>query len=188
MTTNGVLVLAGPPCAGKSSVGHVLAREPSLVRLLLIEVDSLFSLLLPGSDRNRDDRLLAYDAAHALARLVFDRGHIPVLECTYSRSPQRASLLAAMADRPSAPLWVVEFVVSPDGAVARFRRRHQATDLDEGLVRERVGTFPYSDQALRLDSSAAAPAELARRITAWLRDEPRSAHRELWAAEGRGWE
>ncbi len=188
MTNNGVLVLAGPPCAGKSSVGKVLATDSSRSRRIYIEVDSLFSLLLPESDRNRNDRMLAYDAAHVLARMLFERGQTPVLECTYSRLQQRASLLKAIAEIPAAPLWVVEFFVSPDDAVQRFRRRHQATDLNEQLVRERAETFPYSDQALRLVSSAAAPDDLAHQITTWLGHQPGSTQRDLWAEAGKGWD
>lgn len=188
MTTNGVLVLTGPPCAGKSSVGKVLATGSSRSGRHLIEVDSVFSLLLPESDRNRDDRMLGYDAAHVLARLLLERGQTPMLECTYSRLQQRASLLTAMADIPAAPLRVVEFFVSPDDAVQRFRRRHQATDLNEQLVRERAETFPYCDQALRLMSSAAAPDELADQITTWLRDQPGSIQRDQWAEAGKAWD
>lgn len=187
MTQGGVLVLAGPPCAGKSSVGRVLAADSSCRHATYIEVDSVFSLLLPGSDRNRADRMLAYDAAHVLARMLVVRGQLAILECTYARLEQRASLLKAMADTPTAPLWVVEFFVSPDDAVERFRRRKQATDLDEELVRERVETFPYSDQALRLVSSAAAPDHLAHHITTWLRHQPESVERDLWVKAGRGW-
>ena len=61
----------------------------------------------------------------------------------------------------AAPLWVVELFVSPDVAVQRFLARQQATDLDDRLVRERAEAFPYSDDALRLTSSAAAPGDLA---------------------------
>lgn len=188
MTDNGVLVLTGPPCSGKSSVGKVLAADSARRRGIYIEVDSLFSLLLPGSDRNRDDRMLAYDAAHVLARMLVERGQTPILECTYARRQQRASLATAMADIPAAPLWVVEFFVSPDDAVQRFRRRLQATDLDEQLVREHAETFPYSDQALRLASSAAAPDELADQITTWLRQQPEPIQRDGWAQAGKGWD
>jgi predicted kinase len=188
VTDNGVLVLAGPPCAGKSSVGRLLASDASRSQGIYIEVDSLFSLLLPGSDRNRNDRMLAYDAAHVLARMLFERGMTPILECTYARYEQRASLVKAMADIPAAPLWVVEFYVSPDDAVQRFRRRHQATDLDDQLVRERAETFPYSDQALQLVSSAAAPEDLAEQVTTWMRQPPGSIHRDLWAEAGKGWD
>lgn len=188
MTGNGVLVLAGPPCAGKSSVGKVLAADLSRSRSVYIEVDSLFSLLLPESNRSRNDRMLGYDAAHVLARMLFERGLTPVLECTYSRLQQRASLVTAMADIPEAPLWVAEFHVCPDEAVQRFRRRRQATDLDEHLVRERAETFPYSDQALPVVSSTATPDELARQITAWLRNQPGSIELDLWAQAGKGWD
>jgi predicted kinase len=185
---NGVLVLTGPPCAGKSSVGPVLAAAPRDNRRIYLEVDSLFSLLLPESDRNRTDRMLAYDATHALALLLLERGHTPVLECTYARREQRASLVKAMADTSAAPLWVVEFFLSPDDAVQRFRRRDQATDLDEELVRERAEAFPYSGQALRIESSAAAPEEQAHQIATWLERQPASVERDRWVEAGRGWD
>ncbi len=191
MSDNGVLVLTGPPCAGKSAIGRTLASSPPSGtdrRSIYLEVDSLFSLLLPGSDRNRDDRMLGYDAAHLLARMLLDRGQTPVLECTYSRRQQRASLLQAFADTPDTPLWVVEVAVSPDEAVLRFQRRPQATDLHERLVHERARTFPYSDQALRLASATAAPDNLAQQITAWLRLQPEPIDRARWAEVGKAWD
>lgn len=153
-----------------------------------MEIDSLFSLLLPGSDRNRDDRMLGYDAAHLLARMLLNRGQTPVLECTYSRRQQRASLLQVIADTPDTPLWVVEVAVPPDDAVLRFQRRHQASDLHEQLVHDRARTFPYSDQALRLASETAAPDNLAQQITAWLRQQPEPIDRARWAESGKAWD
>ena len=191
MSDNGVLVLTGPPCAGKSAIGRTLASSPPSGtdrRSISLEVDSLFSLLLPGSDRNRDDRMLGYDAAHLLARMLLDRGQTPVLECTYSRRQQRASLLQAFADTPETPLWVVEVAVSPDDAVLRFQRRPQATDLHERLVHERARTFPYSDQALRLTSATAAPGNLAQQITAWLPLQPEPVDLARWAEAGKAWD
>jgi predicted kinase len=132
--------------------------------------------------------MLAYDAAHAVARVVVGRGHTVVLECTYARTEQRASLLEALADTPETPLWAVELFVSPDEAVQRFRQRHDATDLDERLVRDRAARFPYSDQPLRLPSSAAGPDELARQVSEWWRRRPAGLRREDWAASGRGWD
>lgn len=89
---NGVLVLTGPPCSGKSSVGRLLSADRSQRRRTYIEIDSLSWLLVRDSDRNRRDRMLAYDAAHAVARVLLERGQTVVLECTYSRLEQRLSL------------------------------------------------------------------------------------------------
>jgi predicted kinase len=190
VTDAGVLVLSGPPCSGKSSVGRLLASDSSASRerRAHIEVDTLFSFLFPESDRNRDDRMLAYDAAHFLARMFLERGRTVVLECTYARLQQRVSLVEALSDVPEAPLWVVEFFISPDDAVSRFRQRDEATDLDERLVRERAEAFPYSNQALSLTSSASAPLDLAREVTAWLQHQPQPVQRDVWAEAGRGWD
>lgn len=132
--------------------------------------------------------MLAYDAAHVLTRMLVERGQTAILECTYARLEQRVSLLKAMADLPAAPKWVVELFVTPDDAVERFRQRHQATDLDEELVRERAATFPYSDQALRLVTSAAASDVLANQISTWLRRRPSSVDLDRWVEAGRGWD
>lgn len=183
-------MLSGPPCSGKSSVGRLLASDlsSSRDRRAHIEVDSLFSLLFPDSDRNRDDRMLAYDAAHLLARMLLKSGRTVVLECTYARLEQRVSLVEAMSDVPEAPLWVVEFFISPDDAVTRFRQRDQPTDLDERLVRERAEAFPYSNQALSLRSSASAPLDLAREVREWLQHQPQPVQRDVWAKAGMGWD
>jgi predicted kinase len=153
-----------------------------------VEIDSLFSLLLPRSNRNREDRMLAYDAAHALTGAVVQRGRTAILECTYARQEQRASLVEAMAHVPAAPLWVVELFVSPTEAVRRFRRRAEATDLDEESLRERVENFPYSEQAFRPVATDFATDHLANDISEWLSTQPGSVDRDLWVAAGRGWD
>jgi predicted kinase len=185
VTRLGVLVLAGPPCSGKSSVGRVLSAVLTGGRSVYIEVDALFSLLLPESDRNRRDRMLGYDTAHSVARTVFGAGLMPVLECTYSRLDQRASLGTAFEDIPALPLWVVEFHVSPEEAVQRFRRRYEPSDLDEHLVHERAETFPYSDQAFHVRSSTAVPHDVARQIAAWLAERPEPIPVDVWARAGK---
>ncbi|MFG2048271.1 AAA family ATPase [Micromonospora sp. NPDC048935] len=187
MTSSGVVVLSGPPCSGKTTAGKVMAGGLSSGRgRRHLEVDRLFDLLFPESDRNRDDRMRAYDGAHLLARMFVERGETVFLECTYARRDQRTSLLEALAGS-SAPLWIVEFFVSPDEAATRFRERCQATDLDEGTVRERAQAFPYSDQALRVDSSLGTPEDHARHITTWLRQGPRPVDQDVWAQAGRDW-
>ncbi|MEU8185384.1 AAA family ATPase [Micromonospora sp. NPDC049044] len=186
MTGNGIVVLSGPPCSGKTTARQVLAKERAYSGRVHLEVDSLFDLLFPESDRNRDDRMHAYAGAHLLARMLVDRGETVLLECTYARRDQRASLVEALAGS-AAPLWVVEFLVTPDDAASRFRERHQATDLDEALVRERAEAFRYFDGALRVESSAGTPEEHAQRINTWLRQGPTPVDQDAWVRAGRAW-
>jgi predicted kinase len=152
-----------------------------------LEVDSLFSLLLPWSDRSREDRMFAYDAAHHLTRMLLARGTTVVLECTYARRDQRAGLRDALADVSSAQLWVVELFVSPDTAVRRFRARDEATDLDENSVHERAAAFPYLDQAHRLTASTPTPDEMAEALLGWWRAGPPAVDPDAWVDAGRAW-
>jgi chloramphenicol 3-O-phosphotransferase len=177
------LVLSGPPCSGKSEIAKALVTGS----LIHIEIDEVFNLLLPNSDRNPNDRMLAYKAGSLLARLVFEAERMPVIECTYAWQHQRASLVEAFADARAAPLWIVEVYVSPENALRRFQQSatHKATDLTEWKVRERAETFPYSDDALRLESASGTPHDLAQQIEAWLRGHPESVEREQWIRAGR---
>lgn len=183
----GVLVLAGPPCAGKSSVGRAFAQA-SREREVYLEVDALFSMLLPRSGRSRQDRMVAYDAAHALARTLVMHQHTAILECTYARREQRASLLEALSTVPSCTVRVVEFVISPDEAAQRFRQRREATDLDETSLRERVENYPYWDGAHRVDScSADDPHTLADQIVTWRQRDPAPSDWIEWIDLGSRW-
>lgn len=79
----------------------------------------------------------------------------------------------------SSPLWVVEFVVTADEAVRRFRERHEATDLDEAAVRERVDNFSYWDKAYQVTSSAAGQAAVAERVSNWRQQVPVARSRRV---------
>jgi len=182
MSVRGVVVLTGPPCSGKSSAGRILVQLAHADPPIYVSVDALFDQLLPSSDRNRHDRMLAYDAAHALGRSVFHDGRTPILECTYARRDQRASLANAFED---AALHLVEFVITADAVLPRFRSRDQETDLDEQSLRAKVESFPYTPDALRLDPST--PDDHAHRIHAWLDEKPPSIDRDRWVANGLAW-
>lgn len=185
-----VTVLSGPPCSGKSSVGRTLATWAAAEgprRTVVLEVDALFVLLLPGSDRSRTERLLAYRAAHDLTATFLGAGLDVVLECTYARREQRQSLLDAVeADGPWR-LRVAEFAVTPDVALARFRARDEGTDLDEESLRERVGSFPFWSGATAWDASDADVAGLARAVWDWSRAAPADVDPDAWVRAGRGW-
>jgi predicted kinase len=188
MTDTGVVVLSGPPCSGKTTVARAIAETRAATgrRWRLLEVDSVFDLLFPDSDRNRDDRMRAYDGAHLLARMLIDQGDAVLLECTYARRDQRAGLVKAL-NGSGALLRVVEFVVSPEEAATRFRARTQITDLDDESLRERVEGFAYCAEAFRVVSAQGTPDDHARSVLAWLGHEPPAVDQDAWVEAGRGW-
>ena len=181
MAVDGIIVLSGPPCSGKSTVGRLLGAGGDLA---VVHVDDVFDRRFPGSDRNADDRLQAYAEAHREAVRIARRGHAVVLECTYARIGQRASLVTALAGA-SLAVRIVELHVSPDEAVRRSRDRDQQTDLDDTGVRERAANFPYSDLALRIDASRGTPADHVGRVLAWLASEPPVVDPVAWRDAGR---
>lgn len=135
-----VVVLAGPPCSGKSTAGAWLAAELDGIH---VQVDSILTAILPNSDRKLDDRLLAYEIAALAIRPILARGRSVILDCTYSRREYRRQVLCNVTDEDT--VIVIEFLVSSETALARFRNRrgHDATDLTTALVRDRVSTYPY---------------------------------------------
>ena len=176
------MVVAGPPCSGKSSLARALASE----LLVHVQIDAVFDLLLPGSDRNPDDRLLAYEAGARLARVLLDHGRTPMVECTYAWRRQRATL-ANVVDEATTSFRVVEVVTAPEEAVRRYRLSpgHRATDLTERKVRERAESYPSYSGALRLESATGTPTELALEAARWLRDAPVPIEVQEWVAAGR---
>jgi predicted kinase len=145
------VVLAGPPCSGKSTIGAWLARNLHGIHL---EVDALLTAILPGSNRCLEDRLLAYEIAAVSARTILRRGSMPILDCTYSRRETRQQLVDNV--QPNIRLIVVEFLVNPDVAVTRFNHRpaHHATDMTPEIVRLRTESYPYGSGAVLVDSES----------------------------------
>ena len=100
---------------------------------------------------------------------------------------QRSSLRGALAGLTPSPLRVAEMRVSADEAIARFRGRSEATDLDESSLRERVVNYPYWDGALQLESGFTAPEETARRVAGWLERSLEPVDVDAWTQAGRDW-
>src|ERR1700722_1170711 len=102
-----VVVLAGPPCSGKSTAGAWLAATLPGIHL---HVDRMLTGIRPASDRCLEDRRLAYEIAARAIRPVLDRGLTAVLDCTYSRKEYRQQVVANIP--ADVPLVVIEFRVS----------------------------------------------------------------------------
>jgi len=147
-----VVVLAGPPCSGKSTAAAWLAATLPGIHL---QVDAVLTAILPGSDRCLEDRRLAYEIVARAIQPVLDRHQSVVLDCTYSRKEYRRQVVSHVP--ADVPLIVLEFHVSVETALQRFgnRKAHHAIDLTPAIVAEKVRTYPYGSgtSAIRSESS-----------------------------------
>jgi len=146
-----VVVLAGPPCSGKSTAGAWLASTLPGIHL---HVDAILTAIKPESDRCLEDRRLAYEVAARAIKPVLDRGLSAVLDCTYSRKEYRQQVVDYVPD--DVPLVVIEFLVGVDVALERFENRqaHHAVDLTPAIVADKVRTYPYGAGTALVDSDS----------------------------------
>ena len=162
-----LIVLAGPPCSGKSAVGEPLSRRLAIPYL---SMDAARQRILPGAAHTRADREAAYRAMHLAAECVLRAGGSMILDAPYGHDEDRREL-NALADRERARLFLVEFRVSPEVAAKRLRERGPDTerpDLTEEIVSESANAYPYTNMGLLLDTQAISIGQATDRICAWL--------------------
>jgi predicted kinase len=153
-----LLIVAGPPCSGKSTLAGLIESELGIGRL---QVDSILSALIPDSKRERNDRDIAYRAMHMLARELLGRGHAVSLDATYGTQIHRQAVEAIVADL-AIPLFLMECHVSPDTAAARFNARcdHPALDLTEERVRDLARRYCFTGLGLAVNEEMTVAAAL----------------------------
>ena len=138
-----LIIVTGPPCSGKSTLAEQLAAN---LGALVLDVDQIRKIVMPGSQQSQEDRDIAYRCMHLVAQKLLEVGANKVLlVATYSRRNPR-QWLCSLADNESAQVCILACQVSPEIAVARFRSRkpgHPAVDLTEDLVRQQVMDYPY---------------------------------------------
>jgi predicted kinase len=179
-----LLVLAGPPCSGKSTLAVSIQARSGFHWL---EVDRILSKLIPDSQRGKSDRNLAYRAAHMLAEEMLRCGRPVMLDATYGSSEHRKSVELLMTVL-TVPLYLIEFNISPDTAVARFKGRsdHPAVDLTEERVRRIAERYFYSDQGLTVMTEM-TPEDALQRAADYLRQARSLDVDSSWSASSIGY-
>jgi len=144
-----LVVCAGPPCSGKSTISAALADR---FDCRWIQGDRVLSLLMPQSDRNENDRLVGYRAMLLTASEIIQCSRSVVLDATFT-TPACRDLLRSCVREFRSETHVIQIRIAPDAAVHRFRMRtgHPAVDLTEARVRELAENYPYSSAGIVLD-------------------------------------
>ena len=160
-----LIVFAGPPCAGKSTLAEELALRRNLP---VLAMDATRRRILPGAAHTRADRQVAYRAMHFAAELLLGAGSSAILDAPYGHQEDRdeRARIAAGAD-----VRLIECQVSPGTAIRRFRQRAPdpvRLDLTEELVGQMVREYPYTRAGLVVDTEAQSPQECLERVEVYL--------------------
>ena len=138
-----LIVLTGPPCSGKSTLAGQLA---AILGGLVLDIDQIREIVIPGSRQSQEDRDIAYRCMHFVAQKLLEVGtNTVILTATYSRRNAR-QWLRSLADSTPDQVCILACQVSPEIAIARFRSRdpgHPAVDLTEDSVQRQVMDYPY---------------------------------------------
>jgi predicted kinase len=157
-----LVVFAGPPCSGKSTLGARLAAKLGVPHLTM---DDTRARLLPHAAHTRADRQVAYRAMAFAAELLAGCGQDVILDAPYAHAEDRRELARF-------PLYLVECSVPPREALARFAQRDPRHPGMAGLTTKRVERlareFPYTGKGLLLDTNSTSPEECMERIERYL--------------------
>lgn len=154
-----LIILCGPPCTGKSSIGAELERQFGFNHL---EMDAIRQRVLPDSDQRQEHRDIGYRAMHLVAEHLLLAGKTVVVNATYNRELHRKEV-ASVSESSQCPTVLIQCKAPLEVVISRFKSRppgHAALDLTEELVRELWSKFAYSTDGILVDTARAPELSL----------------------------
>ncbi len=148
-----LIVLSGPACSGKTTLGERLAP---LLGAPHLQMDAVRARLMPHSSHTRQDRRIAYRAMALAAELLLSRNQPVILDAQYGHVEDRRDVEQVVM-RTAASLYLVECKIAPAAAAARFEKRGPDSvrlDLTADRVIADARAFSYSGRGLLLDTAA----------------------------------
>lgn len=143
-----LVVFAGPPCTGKSTVGRALGWAH-------LEMDAARMALLPEAAHTRADRQVAYRAVLWSAGYLLRYTDIVICNGGFGHAGDREGCLA-VAREAGASVYVAEFTAPLAVLLERNRARrdsHPGLDLTDERVTEIATTYPWWGAGIVVDST-----------------------------------
>ncbi len=122
-----ILVVAGAPLHGKTTLATEMAARSNLVRL---DVDEARAKLFPNAagkmlseEQERDIMLASYEAVHEQAQSIVGQGKPVVIAAAYTRSTYH-EMLRDVVKKAGVPLKFILLECTEEEALARLTRRN----------------------------------------------------------------
>lgn len=171
MTSQQLIVFAGLPGSGKSTVAEGLSRSLSIP---LFSIDPIEAAMWRDGLARAETGIAAYGVAIALADEHLRLGHSVIVDAVNPVEAPRAAW-RSLAAKYRAGLKIIECVCA-DEAVHRMRIEARIRNIDgmpevswARVLQRRAEYQPWTDQRLTLDTSVEPPERLLTTVLGYLR-------------------